>query len=190
MSSEEYRTDLRWVVNGPDTWQIFLVKLRGVIASKGALKCLSTPRPEPLLIGTATAREKREELISQWDIWDEKAYGVISTTMLGNLTAQLRMAQIQPDDVGCGHHAAILLREMTDIFDHRDIRTGGNRRDQYKAEKLGRNQTLKEFVTVFENALARVFEVNPTALTVAETIADFSDAISNGGGVAELGPGD
>ena len=180
MSSEEYRTDLRWVVNGPDTWQIFLVKLRGVIASKGALKCLSTPRPEPLLIGTATAREKREELISQWDIWDEKAYGVISTTMLGNLTAQLRMAQIQPDDVGCGHHAAILLREMTDIFDHRDIRTGGNRRDQYKAEKLGRNQTLKEFVTVFENALARVFEVNPTALTVAETIADFSDAISNG----------
>ena len=96
---------LRWIENGSETWQIFLGSLHGRMAEKGCMRCVTQPRPVPLLAGPATIVRQRLDDIKEWDDWDERAYGIINAAMRDCPSAKLRLGQLVPDDIGCGRHA-------------------------------------------------------------------------------------
>lgn len=179
---ESLTTELRWRLGGSDTWQIFWSKLEGELAAGKCLKCLVRPRPEPLLPGqgiTITQRNKREEDIEKWDEWDEKAFGLISKAMLDSNEAQLIIAQIPRDAVGCGRHAATLATALHQQFELIDNRTESNRRDELWDLKIKPGEACIDFMSQFTNLRSRLLQVNPTAITEQQSIIRLCDALTN-----------
>ena len=169
---------LRWIENGSETWQIFLGSLHGRMAEKGCMRCITQPRPQPLLVGAAAVLRQRQEDVKQWADWDERAYGIINAAMRDCSSAKLRLAQIVPDDIGCGRHAAVALATLAEKFDLVDMRTESNRRAAYESAKLGRNQSCTDFVSELKNLRARVLQLNPNAVDEPQSIIRLIDGLT------------
>jgi hypothetical protein len=172
--------ELRWIENGSETWQIFLGSLHGRMAEKGCMRCITQPRPVPRLAGAAAVVRQRLEDVKEWDDWDERAYGIINAAMRDCPSAKLRLAQIVPDNIGCGRHAAAALATLAEKFDFVDLRTETNHRAAYEAAKLGRNQSCTDFVSELKNLRARLLQLNETAVDDRQSIIRLTDGLSGG----------
>ena len=95
-------------------------------------------------------------------------------------SAKLRLAQIVPDDIGCGRHAAAALATLAEKFDFVDLRTETNRRAAYEAAKLGRNQSCTDFVSELKNLRARLLQLNGNAVDDRQSIIRLTDGLSGG----------
>jgi hypothetical protein len=179
MSSErEY--ELSWKEHGEDTWQIFKAKLQGKLAAKECLPGLTTIRPEPLEVGTAAQRRDREEAIKLYDAMDMKAYGQISRSMMSCSSAVLLIAQIPRDEVGCGLHARTVMAALDQRFDLIDVRTESNRLAEVYQARLGKSQSITDFVSELSNLITRVLQLNGNAISVNQRIVRLCDGLSNG----------
>jgi hypothetical protein len=70
-----------------------------------------------------------EDDIRKYDEMDMKAFGLITQSMLSCPPGQLILAQMVPDEIGCGLHARPAMALLDTRFDRRDVRT--------LAERLG-----------------------------------------------------
>lgn len=173
--------EIRWVENGPDTWQIFRTKLLGRLATKECLLGLMTPRPEPANpLAGAAIRSKREEEIKEYDKWDMKAYGLICESMLSCTTAQNLITQVVPDGVGCSYHARGIMAVLDQRFDLIEVRTEAKRVGEVFACMIQRNQSATDFVSDLTNKINRVGQINPQALDTNQQIVRLCDGLSNG----------
>lgn len=167
--------------HGEETWQIFKSKLVGRLAAKECLLGLTMPRPEmapPL--AAAAVRRQREEEIRKYDEWDMKAYGLICQSMLSCPSAQLLIAQIVPDGIGCAYHARALMALLNDRFDLVEVRTEAKRLGEVYAARLQKNESVTNFVAELTNLISRVHQINPNALAVDQQIVRLCDGLSNG----------
>ena len=173
--------EIRWIEHGTETWQIFKSKLIGKLASKECLLGYTTARPEPAPpMAPIIFRRQREEEIRKYDEWDMKAYGLICQSMLSCPTAQLLIAQVEPDGIGCSYHARSLMTALDTRFDLVQVRTEAERLGEVYAARLGRNQSITDFVSHLTNLISRVHQLNPMALGVDQQIIRFCDGLSNG----------
>ena len=173
--------EIRWRYPGNETWQIFKTKLRGKLAAKECLPGLINPRPPVPLIGVAAVvRKQMEEDIRKYDEMDMKAFGLITQSMLSCPTGQLILAQMVPDEIGCGLHARPAMALLDARFDRRDVRTLAERLGEVYAAKLAPNISITDFVSELTNLITRVLEINADSLNVEQQIVRLTDGLSNG----------
>ncbi len=146
--------------HGNETWQIVKPKLIGRLAAKECLLGYTMLRPEPAPpLAAAAVRRQREEEIRKYDEWDMKAYGLICQSMLSCPSAQLLIAQIVPDGVGSSYHARALMTALDTRFDLVQVRTEAERLAEVYAAKLGRNQSITDFVSELMHLITRVHQL-------------------------------
>ena len=179
--------EIRWRYRGNETWQIFKTKLRGKLAAKECLPGLTNPRPPAPPAGmAAAARKQMEDDIRKYDEMDMKAFGLITQSMLSCPPGQLILAQMVPDEIGCGLHARPAMALLDARFDRRDVRTLAERLGEVYAAKLALNISITDFVSELTNLITRVLEINADALNVEQQIVRLTDGLSNG--EPDLGP--
>ncbi len=180
MTDESESSSLRWKEHVDEKWQFFRAKLIGRLAQKGVASALTAVRPEPIGPGANAAQKAVEETIREFDRQDQIAYGLIFQSMLDCRPAILLLAQVAPDQVGMGQHAAATLAQLDARFDLMEDRTEATRGKDLEEAKILKAQSVTDFVSEVTNLFSRVHELNPDAYPPAQQKICLCDGLTNG----------
>ena len=130
---------------------------------------MTNPRPpEPPNGATAAVRKHAEDDIRKYDEMDMKAFGLITQSMISCPSGQQILAQMVPDEIGCGLHARPAMALLDARFDRRDVRTLAERLGEVYAAKLAPNISITDFVSELTNLITRVLEINLDSMNMEQ----------------------